>query len=101
MGTDVRTIEVELNPKNLDTKVVTYDPMGERAPQYWTVRQAIQELETPEASASLPMETSPQEGEQDGETMNSDNGVTPGGIESDLTNLIVSLQKEGSVTDEL
>merc|ERR1711964_754864 len=30
-GVDVKIIEVPLNPKNLDTKVVTYDPTGERS----------------------------------------------------------------------
>merc|ERR1711964_633627 len=72
-GTSVRIIEIELNPVNLDTKVITYDPLGEQAPKFWTVRQAIQELEGPapiEEALILedPMETSPLEGETEGET---------------------------------
>lgn len=43
-GTDVRIVEIAVNPKNLDTKVITYDPTGERPSKFWTVRQAIQEL---------------------------------------------------------
>merc|ERR1712096_139395 len=38
-------IEIAVNPKNLDTKVITYDPTGERPSKFWTVRQAIQELD--------------------------------------------------------
>merc|ERR1712098_840268 len=44
-GTAVRIVVVEPNPKNMDTKVITYDPTKERDSKSWTVLQAIQELE--------------------------------------------------------
>lgn len=44
-GTSVFIVDVPLNPKNLDSKVVTYDPTGQRPSKSWTVRSAIQELE--------------------------------------------------------
>merc|ERR1712098_526285 len=96
-GTAVRIVAVELNPKNLDTKVVTYDPTGGRPSKFWTVRQAIQELEKPVVTpgAPIPEETSPE-----GETGEMDNtivlcGITEGEPLLDLSS--VSLQKEGSV----
>jgi len=94
-GTAVRIVEIPVNPKNLDTKVVTYDPTGERPSKFWTVRQAIQELEGP--AQPTPGETC-QEGEQGEEDlMDNTNGVTIGEISKDLSNMTVSLQKEGSI----
>merc|ERR1711964_60765 len=94
-GTAVRVVAVELNPKNLDTKVVTYDPTKERASKFWTVLQAIQELE--KLAEPQPVETS-LEGEK-GELGEMDNiivqcGEIEGEISIDLS--CVSLQKEGS-----
>merc|ERR1712098_564908 len=95
-GTSVRIVEIDANPKNLDSKVVTYDPTGERASKFWTVQQAIQELEGP--AQSTPGETS-QEGEQGEEDlMENTNGEAIGEISTDLSNMNVSLlQKEGFV----
>merc|ERR1712098_344278 len=94
-GTAVRIVAVELNPKNLDTKVVTYDPTKERDSKFWTVLQAIQELE--KLAEPQPVETS-LEGEK-GELGEMDNtivqcGEIEGEISIDLS--CVSLQKEGS-----
>merc|ERR1712098_510015 len=107
-GVDVKIIDIPLNPKNLDTKVITYDPTNERAPKAWTVRQAIQELEAPEqpevekkmpelGEASPSMETSVQgevgeAGEMDQTKVQC--GETEGDIICGLSN--VNLQTEGS-----
>merc|ERR1712098_81179 len=55
-GTSVYMVDVPLNPKNLDTKVITYDPTGERKASAWTVRQAIEELEGKSAQNGEPNE---------------------------------------------
>merc|ERR1712098_171231 len=95
-GTSVRIVDVPVNPKNLDTKVITFDPTKERASKFWTVRQAIQEMEGP--AQPTPGETSP-EGEQgEADLMDDTNGVTVGEISMDLSEMAVGLQKEGSVT---
>merc|ERR1712093_715220 len=88
-GTSVYMVDVPLNPKNLDCKVVTYDPTGERESKFWTVRQAIEELEGPK-------ETSPELGEL-GELDNTTVlcGETEGISSLNLSD--ASLQKEGSV----
>jgi len=59
-GVDVRIIDVALNPKNLDAKVITYDPTGERPSQFWTVGQCIDML-------AQRHETCEPEGEEDHE----------------------------------
>jgi hypothetical protein len=59
-GTNVRIVEIAVNPKNLDTKVITYDPTGGRPAKFWTVRQAIQELDQEAFPVEKPEEPTPE-----------------------------------------
>merc|ERR1712098_446718 len=89
-GTNVRIVEIPVNPKNLDTKVITYDPTGERPSQFWTVRQAIQQLEAPEQPVLVETSHVGEEGIMD------DTTVLCGNIEGDGLPVLssVSLQME-------